>query len=180
MNKKWVVKRRDFLSYMVGSSMASIVMGYLFPKVSQSRELDLESLCSLFPHNQRCQNYLPGVEAVDEKGHAIQVKALLTTSTPGIPIAVKGLPDESVDYLIIKEGPAIAEYAIRPICTHLQCTVKWNPQKNRFICPCHGSEYDSVGRVVHGPAKRSLPLLTVVVKENQVRLVETKPAIDPR
>ncbi len=36
------------------------------------------------------------------------------------------------------------------------------------------------GRVVHGRAKRSLPLLTVVVKQNQVRLVAHKPAVDPR
>ncbi len=180
MNKKWTLRRRDFLSYMVGSSIASIAMGYLFPKVSQGRQLDLNTLCSWFPNNQRCENYLPGVEATDEKGEAIQVKALLATATPGVPIAVKGLPDKSVDYLIIKEGPTIAEYAIRPICTHLGCTVEWNTQKNRFICPCHGSEYDPQGRVVHGPAKRSLPLLTVVVKQNQVRLVDIKPGIDPR
>jgi len=62
----------------------------------------------------------------------------------------------------------------------LGCTVKWHPDKNNFICPCHGSQYDNLGRVVHGPAKRSLPLITVVVKQNQVRLVNQKPTIDPR
>ncbi|MEH2315017.1 MAG: Rieske 2Fe-2S domain-containing protein [Nostoc sp.] len=34
------------------------------------------------------------------------------------------------------------------------------------MCPCHGSQYNSQGRVVHRPAKRSLPLITVVVKQN--------------
>ncbi|WP_442949594.1 hypothetical protein [Nostoc sp.] len=48
------------------------------------------------------------------------------------------------------------------------------------MCPCHGSQYDSQGRVVHGLAKRSLPLITVAVKQNQVRLVDHKPAVDPR
>ncbi|MDZ8259306.1 MAG: hypothetical protein RMY63_12920 [Nostoc sp. ChiQUE01b] len=36
------------------------------------------------------------------------------------------------------------------------------------------------GRVVLAPAKRSLPLITVVVKQNQIRLVDRKPAVDPR
>ncbi|BAY22385.1 Rieske [2Fe-2S] domain-containing protein [Calothrix sp. NIES-2100] len=172
--------RRDFLIYAVGSSLTTVAIAYLFPKPSQSREVDLETLCSLYPQNSRCQNYLPGVKAQDTDGKIIQADTLLAIATPGIPIAVKGLPNDSVDYLIIKDGPQIAEYAINPICTHLGCTVEWHLEKNHFICPCHGSQYDSLGRVVHGPAKRSLPLITVVVKQNQVRLVETKPAIDPR
>ncbi|OUL22773.1 Rieske 2Fe-2S domain-containing protein [Nostoc sp. 106C] len=172
--------RRNFLIYMAGSGLTSVAIGYLFPKPSQSREVDLETLCSFFPQNSRCENYLPGVKAQDTKGGVIQANTLLATATPGIPIPVKGLANDSVDYLIVKDGPQIAEYAISPICTHLGCTVEWNTEKNHFICPCHGSQYDSVGRVVHGPAKRSLPLITVVVKQNQVRLVATKPAIDPR
>ena len=81
---------------------------------------------------------------------------------------------------MINTGPEIAQYAIKPICTHLGCTVKWHSDKNSFICPCHGSQYDNLGRVVHGPTKRSMPLITVVVKQNQVHLVNQKPAIDPR
>ncbi|BAY61528.1 Rieske [2Fe-2S] domain-containing protein [Calothrix brevissima NIES-22] len=172
--------RRNFLNYIFGSSLATIAIGYLLPKPSQSRELDLETLCSLYPQNSRCLNYLPGVKAQDTNGKVIQADTLLAKATPGIPFPVKGLPNDSVDYLIIKDGPQIAEYAISPICTHLGCTVEWHPERNHFICPCHGSQYDSVGRVVQGPAKHPLPLITVVVKQNQVRLVATKPAIDPR
>ncbi|MFN6538578.1 MAG: Rieske 2Fe-2S domain-containing protein [Nostoc sp. EkiNYC01] len=172
--------RRDFLIYMAGTTVTSIAAGYLFPTVSQGRELDLETLCSLYPKNSRCQNYLPGSLALDENSKPININTLLANTKPGIPVLVKGLPNDSVDYLIIKDGPQIAEYAIDPICTHLGCTVEWNLEANHFICPCHGSQYDSQGRVVHGPAKRSLPLITVVVKQNQIRLVDRKPAIDPR
>jgi cytochrome b6-f complex iron-sulfur subunit len=175
-----VKTRRNFLIYMVGSTVTSVAGGYLFPTVSQGRELDLETLCSLFPKNSRCQNYLPGFVALAEDGKEIEANRLLTSAKPGIPIAVKGLPDHSVDYLIIKDRPKIAEYAVSPICTHLGCTVEWNLDKNHFVCPCHGSQYDSEGRVVRGPAQRSLPLITVVIKQNQLRLVEYKPAIDPR
>ncbi|MFB2770537.1 Rieske 2Fe-2S domain-containing protein [Pelatocladus sp. BLCC-F211] len=175
-----IKNRREFLKYMAGSAIASVAMGYLFPKASYSREVDLETLCSLYPDNSRCENYLPGFTALDNKGHPIAANEILTNATPGIPFPVKGLPDGSVDYLVINTGSEIAKYAIKPICTHLGCTVKWHPEKNHFICPCHGSQYDNLGRVVHGPARYSLPLITVVVKQNQVRLVNQKPATDPR
>ncbi|MEH2256308.1 Rieske 2Fe-2S domain-containing protein [Nostoc sp.] len=86
--------------------------------------------------------------ALAEDDKEIEANALLTTAKPEIPILVKGLPDRSIDYLIIQVGPQIAEYAIKPICTHLGCIVKWDFEKNHFICPCHGSQYDSQGRVV--------------------------------
>jgi cytochrome b6-f complex iron-sulfur subunit len=53
-------------------------------------------------------------------------------------------------------------------------------EKKQFICPCHGSQFDNQGLVTKGPAKKSLSLLTVVVKQDQVRLVDRAPASDPR
>ncbi|WP_242054970.1 Rieske 2Fe-2S domain-containing protein [Nostoc flagelliforme] len=88
--------------------------------------------------------------------------------------------DRSVDYLIIQDTPKIAEYTINPICTHLGCTVKSDLDNNHFICDCHESQYDSPAQGVHAPAKRYLPLITGVVKQNQIRLVDRDPAVDPR
>ncbi|MEX0891079.1 MAG: Rieske (2Fe-2S) protein [Gemmatimonadota bacterium] len=44
--------------------------------------------------------------------------------------------------------------ALSPICTHLGCTVEVRGE--RLECPCHGSTYDRSGRVLRGPAERSL------------------------
>jgi len=43
------------------------------------------------------------------------------------------------------------------LCTHLGCTVAWNPLEKSFDCPCHGSRFSaSSSRVINGPANRNL------------------------
>ena len=37
-------------------------------------------------------------------------------------------------------------------CSHLGCSVAYNADVKRFQCPCHGSQFDIDGQVVHGPA----------------------------
>lgn len=37
-------------------------------------------------------------------------------------------------------------------CSHLGCSVQYSPDVRRFQCPCHGSQFDVDGQVVHGPA----------------------------
>jgi cytochrome b6-f complex iron-sulfur subunit len=57
-------------------------------------------------------------------------------------------------------------------CTHLSCTVPWVSGENRFICPCHSSEFDIRGEVINPPAPRALDLYPVVI-ENNVLKVDT-------
>ena len=52
------------------------------------------------------------------------------------------------------------------ICTHVGCPISlWEQQTHHLLCPCHQSTFDLAdnGRVIFGPAARSLPQLPLAV-----------------
>lgn len=47
--------------------------------------------------------------------------------------------------------------ALSAVCTHLGCTVKFNPERKRITCACHGGEYDAkTGQNIAGPPPKPL------------------------
>jgi Rieske Fe-S protein len=43
------------------------------------------------------------------------------------------------------------------VCPHLGCIVHWNAAEHSWDCPCHGSRFDKLGKVINGPANIDLP-----------------------
>ncbi|MCL2756405.1 MAG: FAD-dependent oxidoreductase [Firmicutes bacterium] len=41
---------------------------------------------------------------------------------------------------------------ISGICPHLGCNLKWNKDERTFDCPCHGSRFDTKGKIINNPA----------------------------
>jgi Rieske Fe-S protein len=47
-------------------------------------------------------------------------------------------------------------HELSAVCRHLGCIVNWNTLENTWDCPCHGSRYDALGKVIQGPANGDL------------------------
>ena len=63
------------------------------------------------------------------------------------------------------------------ICTHLGCIPKGQKitddrgEFGGYFCPCHGSEYDTAGRIRKGPAPRNLEVPPIkFISDNKVKI----------
>lgn len=73
-------------------------------------------------------------------------------------VDVASLPDPEADQKRVKEGHD-QWLVLIGICTHLGCIpLAHQGNYEGFFCPCHGSQYDTSGRIRQGPAPLNLPL----------------------
>ena len=73
-------------------------------------------------------------------------------------VNLASLPDPEPDQKRVKEGHDQWQVLIG-ICTHLGCIpIAHQGDYQGFFCPCHGSQYDTSGRIRRGPAPANLPL----------------------
>ena len=73
-------------------------------------------------------------------------------------VNVSSLPDPETDQARVKAGHDQWLIVIG-ICTHLGCIPLIHAgEYNGFFCPCHGSQYDTSGRIRRGPAPTNLPI----------------------
>lgn len=66
---------------------------------------------------------------------------------------------------------ADAFVALGSTCPHLGCQVKWEPQNNRYFCPCHNGTFDPSGKATGGPpgdAGLSLPRYNLTVQRGML------------
>ena len=60
--------------------------------------------------------------------------------------------------------------ALSRTCTHLGCSVPWDEERNKFVCPCHGSTFNMTGEVLTAPAPRPLDTYPVRIENGIVKV----------
>lgn len=86
-------------------------------------------------------------------------------------VDTKTLPDPEKDNARVKEGKD-EWLVVLGICTHLGCVPLGNKGNyDGWFCPCHGSHYDTSGRIRKGPAPKNLPVPPYTfLKDNLIKI----------
>jgi Rieske Fe-S protein len=82
------------------------------------------------------------------------------------------------DELMLIRKSEIEFLAVKTICSHKGCDVDLDG--NKFICPCHGSEYTLEGKVTHGPAKQDLKTFETVFDSEKGTVTIKMPVKDDK
>jgi menaquinol-cytochrome c reductase iron-sulfur subunit len=56
------------------------------------------------------------------------------------------------------------------ICPHMGCSVSWQADHDRFVCPCHGGEFKPDGERISGPPPRPMDQLPSRVKDGTLQV----------
>ncbi len=151
-SEQGMAERRSFLKWMIGvlSAMIGLIMGipYLRTVINSAplRKLSYVEVGDI--------NALSIGQPQDLNFQARVTDAFLRQEVTRSVWAIKHSPDEVTIF--------------SPICTHLGCHFKWNPQTRHFECPCHGSVWTIDGKVIGGPAPRPLDTLPHKIENGKI------------
>ena len=146
--------RRQFMNFLTFGTITGTALGALYPVVKYF----------IPPASGGSSG---GVTAKDALGNDISVSQFLESHNPGDRTLAQGLKGDPT-YVIVESKEAIGDYGLNAVCTHLGCVVPWNGSENKFMCPCHGSQYNSSGKVIRGPAPLSLALVHAKTEEDKI------------
>ena len=174
--------RRDFLYYATAGTGVVAAGAAVWPLVNQMNpSADVKALSSI---------------RVDVSG--VEVGSQLTVKWLGKPVFIRRrteaeieearsvdvstLPDPIAQNANLGEVPATdenraldenGEWLVQMgVCTHLGCVPLGDAGEfDGWFCPCHGSHYDTSGRIRKGPAPRNLPVpVAEFVDETTIKL----------
>lgn len=58
--------------------------------------------------------------------------------------------------------------AVDPTCPHAGCSVDWKSDIQKFVCPCHQSEFAADGQVEKAPAKKPLTVYATKIEGDDI------------
>lgn len=83
-------------------------------------------------------------------------------------------PTEDDRAVMIRRGEGFAAYSQK--CTHLSCGVFFEPDNDRFFCPCHDGAFAAeTGEPIAGPPQRRLPRINLEIRDGTIWAIEEVP-----
>ena len=151
--------RRDFLYIATGAAAAVGAAGSLWPLIAQMNP-DASTIAAGAPIEVDLAPIAEGqVIKVFWRGKPIFINHRTKKQIEEAQnVDVAKLPDPQPDSARVKPGHSDWQMLIG-ICTHLGCIpIAHQGPYNGYFCPCHGSVYDTSGRIRSGPAPTNLAL----------------------
>ena len=84
------------------------------------------------------------------------------------PLPWAGITAKGAAWLRRENNGQFAAFSVN--CTHMGCPVRWLPDAELFMCPCHGGVYYKDGTVAAGPPPKPLVRFEVRVANGQVEV----------
>jgi len=176
--------RRDFIYYATAGAGAVVAGAAVWPLVNQMNpSADVQALASI---RVDVSGVTPGTQlTVLWQGKPVFIRARteeeiaaardVDVSTLPDPIArnengaVELLPATDENRALDEDGIWLVQMGV---CTHLGCVPLGEAGDfGGWFCPCHGSHYDTSGRIRRGPAPQNLPVpLASFVDETTIQL----------
>ena len=152
---KWFTRRSLLLKAgilfngLVGAAIATPVIGYLLSPIKKSSAYN--SWISLGPLDHFPEGQTRLAEFESPSRHPQDGE---TSKTPCWVRRVSGVKFQV--------------FAVN--CAHLGCPVRWFPQSELFMCPCHGGAYYADGARASGPPERGLFEYEFAIIRNELHI----------
>ena len=137
------INRRDFSNIVLGAGAAALGLGILYP----------------------IGRYVIPPETGQKE--ATEIVGTMETWPKGS-AQIKMVGGKTVIIVRKKDGEFVA---LGAICTHADCTVEYEPEKEGILCNCHGGRFDLTGKVIGGPPPRPLQVYKVKTRINEDKKV---------
>ncbi len=174
--------RRDFLYYATAGAGVVMTGAAVWPLVNQMNpSADVLALASIRVDISAVE---PGTQiTVLWQGKPVFIRSRTEAEiAEARAVDVDDLPDADANNANLGEAPATDENRALSedgtwlvqmgVCTHLGCVPLGDAGDfHGWFCPCHGSHYDTSGRIRKGPAPRNLPVpVASFVDETTIKL----------
>jgi len=168
--------RRDFLYYVAGGTGAVVTGAAVWPLVNQMNpSADVRALSSIRvdvssiePGTQLTVKWLGKpvfirrrLESEIEEARAVDLADLIDNDARNDNLPVGDDGSDQNRSLPTVDGENTGEWLVMiGVCTHLGCVPLGDGagDYHGWFCPCHGSHYDTSGRIRKGPAPENLPV----------------------